>query len=145
MNKKYVVSLSDEERAELRQVIKENKGYRARIRRAQILLKSDVNGPAWTDEKIADAFDCHIQGVAGIRRRFVENGLRRTLEGDPKKPRRKVLDGEQEAKIIALRLGNPPAGHTAWSLRLIAEKAVELHIVEKVSYQTIRTVLKKME
>lgn len=145
MNKKYIVSLTDEERAELQQIIKENKGSMTYIRRARILLKSDVNGPAWTDKKIAEAYDCHIQGVVGVRRRFVENGLRRTLEGDPKQPRRKVLDGDQEAKIIALRLSNPPAGHTAWTLRLLAEKAVELHIVEKVSYQTIRTVLKKRE
>lgn len=145
MKKKYIVSLNDEERIELHQIVKGNKGSMSLVRRARILLKSDVNGPAWTDEKIAEACDCHIQGVVGIRRRFVENGFRQTLEGAPKRSRRKALDGEQEAKIIAMRLGNPPTGHAAWTLRLVAEKAVELHIVEKISYQTVRTVLKKRE
>ena len=145
MKKKYIVALNEEERAELQHVVKRNVGSASRVRRARILLKSDVNGPAWTDKKIAEAYDCHPRGIVGVRQRFVENGLHRTLDGDPKRPRHKVLDGEQEAKIIALRLGNPPQGYDAWTLRLVAEKAIELHIADSVSYQTIRTVLKKME
>lgn len=145
MKKKYLVTLNDEERAELSQIVKRNEGSPSRVRRARILLKSDANGPAWTDAKIAEAFDRHPQGVAMVRRRFSENGFRRTLEGDPKKSRGKVLTGDQEAQIIALRLGAPPDGYANWSLRLVAEKAVELHLVESVSYQTVRTVLKKRE
>ena len=141
--KKYVVALSEEERGELEREVKRSTGSASRIRRARILLKADVNGPAWRDEQIALVCECHTQTIVGVRRRFVENGFRRTLDGDPKQPRRKVLNGEQEAKIIALRLSKPPVGHAAWSLRLVAEKAVELHIVDSISYQTIRTVLKK--
>ena len=145
MRKKYIVALNEEERVELQNIVKQNTGSASRIRRARILLKADVNGPAWRDEQIALVCECHTQTIVGVRRRFVENGLRRTLDGDPKQPRRKVLNGEQEAKIIALRLSKPPAGHAAWSLRLVAEKAVELHIVDSISYQTIRNVLKKSE
>jgi hypothetical protein len=78
------MSLSDEERAGLQQVVKENQRAMSCVRRARILLKPDMNGPAWTDEKIAEAYDCYVQGVVGIRRRFVKNGFRRTLDGDPK-------------------------------------------------------------
>ena len=144
MKKKYIVKLNEDERAELRRVVKCNEGSAQRVKRALILLKADANGPAWSDQKIAEAFDCHCQGVVGIRQRFVENGFQRTLNGDPKQPRRKVLNGDQEAKIVAMRLSEPPAGYTSWSLRLVAEKAAELHIVESVSYQTVRTILKNV-
>ena len=143
--KRYIVRLTEEERKKLREVVQKNEGSSHRVKRAMILLKSDADGPGWSDKKIAEAFDYHTQGIASIRRRFVENGLDRTLNGAPRKPRGKVLDGEQEAQIIAMRLGKPPAGYSAWTLRLLRDRVIELHIVDSVSHQTIGRVLKKRE
>ncbi len=147
MQKKYIVRLSKEERTTLREVVKKLKGSSQKVRRAQILLKADADGPAWTDIRIAEAFGCRRQTVEGIRQRFVETGFQDTLEGkkraDPPTP--KLLDGEQEAKIIAMRLGSPPKGYGNWTLRLLARKVVELEIVDAVSYETVRRTLKKME
>jgi len=146
MQKKYIVRLSKEERNTLREVVKRLKGSGQKVRRAQILLKADADGPAWNDDRIAEAFGCRRQTVEGIRQRFVETGFQETLEGkkrtDPPTP--KLLDGEQEAKIIAMRLGPPPKGYGNWTLRLLARKVVELEIVDAVSYETVRRTLKKM-
>jgi hypothetical protein len=107
-------------------------------------LKADVDGPSWTNAKIADAFDCRTQTVENVRESLVTEGLKTTLAGKPKsRVRRKVLDGEQEAKIIALRLGLPPKGFSHWTLRLLAEQAVVLEMVESVSHETVRRTLKK--
>ncbi len=147
MQKKYIVRLSKEERNTLREVVKKLKGSGQKVRRAQILLKADADGPAWNDNRIAEAFGCRRQTVEGIRQRFVETGFQETLEGkkraDPPTP--KLLDGKQEAKIIAMRLGPPPKGYANWTLRLLARKVVELEIVDAVSYETVRRTLKKME
>ena len=115
------------------------------MRRAQVLLKADADGPGWTDRKIADAFGCRINTVEKIRQRLVTEGFAIALNGKPREtpPRQKLLDGEQEAKVIALRLGEPPKGFANWSLRLLAEKVVELSIVESVSCETVRQTLKK--
>ena len=114
------------------------------MRRAQILLKADADGPNWTDAEIAEAFDCRTKTVENIRERLVTEGFEITLNGKPKsRVRGKVLDGEQEAKIIALRLGQPPKGFANWTLRLLAEQAVALEIVESVSHETLRRTLKK--
>lgn len=146
MNKKYIVRLSPEERSLLEEVIKKLKGTSLRVRRAQILLKADVNGPNWTDRKIAEAFDCSRQTVENIRESLVVNGFEIALNGKKREtpPRKKLLDGEQEAKIIALRLGSPPDGFANWTLRLLSEKIVELEIVESISHETVRQTLKKM-
>lgn len=146
MQKKYIVRLSEAERCELRQVIKKLKGSSQKVRRAQILLKADIEGANWTDERIAEAFDCRTKTVENIRRRLVEKGFEETLNGAPRlrPPTPKMLDGEQEARIIALRLGSPPKGYANWSLRLLSRQVVELGIVEEVSYETIRRTLKKM-
>jgi len=145
MQKKYVVRLTGEERETLRSVIKKLSGSSQKVRRAQVLLKADADGPGWTDRKIADAFGCRINTVEKIRQRLVVDGFPITLNGKPREtpPRQKLLDGEQEAKVIALRLGEPPAGFANWSLRLLAEKVVELSIVESVSHETVRQTLKK--
>ena len=115
------------------------------MRRAQILLKADADGPAWTDERIADAFSCRTKTVENVRQRCVLEGFERALErkrrASPPVP--KLLDGEQEAQIIALRLGPPPPGFANWSLRLLARRVVELAIVESISRETIRRMLKK--
>ena len=145
MLKKYVVRLTDQERAELGEVIRKLRGTGQKVRRAQILLKADADGPNWTDRRIAEAFGCRTKTVENIRQRLVENGFEQALNGikRSKPPTPKLLDGEQEAKIIAMRLGSPPPGYANWSLRLLARKAVELEIVESVSYETVRRTLKK--
>lgn len=146
MQKKYVVRLTEEERGELQQVIRKLKGGSQKVKRAQILLKADVEGPNWTDQRIADAFGCRTQTVEKIRQRLVERGFRDTLDGTKpeKPPTEKLLDGEQEARVIAMRLGSPPKGYANWTLRLLARKVVELQIVDSISYETVRRTLKKM-
>ena len=144
-SKKYVVRLTDAEREILRQIAGKFKGSSQKVRRAQMLLKSDADGPDWTDTKIAEAFGCRTQTVENIRERFVTQGFELTLNGQPRlmPPREKLLDGEQEAKLIAMRLGSPPPGFSNWSLRLLAERVVALEIVESISYETVRRTLKK--
>ena len=145
MQKKYIVRLSDEERDTLHEVVKKLKGAGQKVRRAQVLLKADVNGPGWTDVRIADAFSCRTQTVEKLRQRLVECGFGEALDGKKRAtpPTAKLLDGEQEAKIIATRLGPPPKGYANWTLRLLARKVVELEIADTVSYETVRRTLKK--
>ena len=144
-SKKYVVRLTVAEREMLQQIAGKLKGNSQKVRRAQVLLKSDADGPDWTDAKIAEAFGCRTQTVENMRERFVTQGIELTLNGQPrlKPPREKLLDGEQEAKVIAMRLGSPPPGFSNWSLRLLAEQVVALEIVESISYETVRRTLKK--
>jgi hypothetical protein len=145
MRKKYVVGLTDEERETLKQVIGKLKGTSQKVRRAQVLLKADADGPGWTDARIAEAFGCRTQTVENIRERFVTEGFEVALNGQPrlKPPRAKLLDGKQEAQVIAMRLGSPPPGFANWTLRLLAEQVVALEIVESISYETVRRTLKK--
>lgn len=145
MQKKYIVRLTDQERNELEQVIRKLKGTSQKVRRAQILLKADADGPNWTDQKIAEAFGCRTKTVENVRQRLVERGFEETLNGAKRAtpPVEKLLDGNQEAQLIATRLGPPPAGYANWTLRLLARKVVELEIVESVSYETVRRTLKK--
>lgn len=145
MQKKYIVRLSADERKQLRAVIKKLSGSSQKVRRAQILLKADAEGSNWTDRQIAEAFDCRIKTVENIRQRLVEQGFEVALNGVKRSspPTEKLLDGEQEAQIIAMRLGSPPAGYAHWSLRLVARKVVELGLVESVSHETVRQTLKK--
>ena len=145
MQKKYIVRLSDEERDILQEVVKKLKGTSQKVRRAQILLKADANGPGWSDKRIADAFSCRTKTVENIRQRLVERGFDKTLNGKKRAtpPTEKLLDGKQEAKIIATRLGPPPIGYANWTLRLLARKVVELEIVDSVSRETVRRTLKK--
>ncbi len=145
MQKKYIVRLTEEERETCCQTVKKLKGTSQKVRRAQILLKADAAGPAWTDQQIADAFSCRINTVENIRQRFVLDGFEQTLDRKKRQapPTEKLLDGKQEAKIIATRLGPPPKGYANWTLRLLARKVVELEIVDSVSHETIRRTLKK--
>ena len=145
MNKKYIVRLSDVERQDCNNVVSELKGSSQKARRAQILSKADADGPAWTDEKIGEAFGCRVQTVENVRKRFVTEGFELALNGEKRQspPTPSILDGEGEAKVIAMRLGKPPAGYGRWTLRLLAEQVVELEIVESISHETIRTTLKK--
>ena len=145
MNKKYIVRLTAKERRILHEVVKKLNGSSQKVRRAQMLLKADVAGPAWTDEQIAAAFDSRTRTVEKLRERFVTDGFEQTLNGKPREssPTDKVLSGKQEARVIALRLSPPPKGYANWTLRLLARKVVELEIVEAISYETVRRTLKK--
>ena len=147
MRKKYIVRLRDEERKALELIVRKFKGTSQKVRRAQVLLKADVEGAGWTDAKIADAYGCRTRTVENIRERFVTQGFEITLDGQPRlaSPRAKLLDGEQEAKVIAMRLSSPPPGFANWTLRLLAERVVALEIVESISYETVRRTLKKTE
>jgi len=146
MQKIYVVRLTDQERDELQMVIKKLKGTGQKVRRAQILVKADGDGPNWTDERIAEAFSCRTRTVEMIRQRLVERGFEETLHRVERAqpPVEKLLTGQQEARIIATRLGPPPKGYANWTLRLLARKVVELKIVGSVSHETVRRTLKKM-
>jgi transposase len=144
-SKKYVVRLTEAERQALQQIVGKFKGTSQKVRRAQVLLKSDADGPDWTDAKIAEAFGCRIQTVENIRQRLVTQGFELTLHGHPhpNPPREKLLDGEQEAKVIAMRLGSPPPGFSNWTLRLLAKQVMALEITKSISYETVRRTLKK--
>src|SRR5262245_47065118 len=145
MRKLYIVRLTPQERVELQSVVKKLKGTGQKVRRAQILLTADANGPHWIDEHIAEAYACRTRTVDRLRPRFVEHGfdaaLNRVARKQPTVEKR--LTGDQEARIIATRLGPPPQGSNNWTLRLLARKGVELAIVDSVSDETVRRTLKK--
>ena len=147
MRKKFVVRLTEEERESLRDITKQRKGSREKVRRADILLMADADGPNWSDGPISEAFKCSVQTVENVRRRFVTDGFELAVNGVRRRsaPTPKKLDGRQEAEIIALRLGVPPKGYATWSLRLLARKAVELDIADSVSHETVRKTLKKTD
>lgn len=145
MNKKYIVRLSEKERRLLLEIVKKLKGTSQKVRRANILLKADANQDNWPDTKIAEALSCRVKTVENIRRRLVTEGFDKVLNRKKRKtpPTPKILNGKQEAELIALRLSTPPKGFANWTLRLLAEKAVELEFVESISYETARRTLKK--
>ena len=146
MHKKYIVRLNETERQTLKEVIKKLKGTSQKVRRAQILLKADTDGPAWTDTKIAEAFNCRVQTIEKLRKRLVTKGFELALNGKKRQtpPTEPLLDGRGQAQLIALRLGKPPAGYGKWTLQLLADELVALEIVESISYETVRRTLKKM-
>lgn len=147
MEKKYVVRLSKSERDTLTDICKRLAGSSQKVRRAQILLKADLRGPNWTDARIAEAYCCRVQTVENLRKRLVTDGFELAVNGKPREspPRQKCLNGKQEAKVIAMRLGQPPKGFANWSLRLLADRVVELKLVDSISHETIRQTLKKTE
>ena len=152
MSKKYIVRLSNEERTTCEEIIKKLKGPGQKFRRAQMLLKADADGPGWTDDQIAKAFNCRIQTMAPrratlekLRKRLVTEGFELALNGkkrlEPPTPCK--LDGASEAKMIAMRLGKPPSGYGHWTLHLLASEMVVLEVVDTLSHETVRKVLKK--
>lgn len=144
--KKYIVRLSQEERESLEEVVKKLSGSSQKVRRAQMLIKADVESLNWTDAQIAEAFSCRTETVENLRKALVTQGFEVALNGKKREtpPRKRALDGEQEARVIATRLGSPPDGFGSWSLRLLKEQVVELEIVEEISHETLRKTLKKM-
>jgi len=146
MPKKYIVRLSPEERAQLEELV--NKGRAAAYKRlhSQILLKADIGeeGPGWKDIKISEAFDVTVQTVERIRKRLVGQGLEAAINrAKPVRVKSRKLDGEQEAHLIAMACSEPPEGQARWSLRLLADKMVELEYVDTISHETVRQTLKK--
>ena len=143
MLKKFIVRLSDAERQTLEQIVRKLNGSSQKVRRAQVLLKADADGPAWTDAKIAEAYGCRTKTVENIRERLVTEGFEITLNGRPHARRPKLLTGDQEAQVIATRLGAPPKGFANWTLQMVADRVVELRIVPAIGAQTVRRTLKK--
>jgi transposase len=147
MKKKYPVILSDTERAELKNLIASGTAPARKLTHARILLKADQSpeGPAWVDEEVADAVETSQPTVCRVRKQYVEEGLEAALNRrPPNREYRRKLDGKQEARLVALACSEPPEGQARWSLRLLADKMVELEIVEEdISYQTVRRTLKK--
>ena len=145
MYKKYIVTLTGEERAICEATIEKETGRSEKLRRATILLKADTGGPAWTDARIGEAVGCRTRTVENVRQAFVLEGFEAALVRKKRatSPTPKLLDGAAEAKVIALRLGKPPAGFGHWTLRLLADQVVELEIVESISPETVRQTLKK--
>ena len=143
MLKKFIVRLSDAERQTLEQIVRKLNGSSQKVRRAQVLLKADANGPGWTDATIAEAYGCRTKTVENIRERLVTEGFDVTLNGRPHARRPKLLTGDQEAQVIATRLGAPPKGFANWTLQMVADRVVELRIVPAIGAQTVRRTLKK--
>jgi len=145
MNKKHIVRLLDEERQVCENVVKKLKGTSQKVRRAQILLKADADGPAWTDARIAEAFNCRVQTIENLRKRVVIESFELALHGKKRQdpPTMPKLDGEGEAKLISMRLGKPPAGYGRWTLQLLADELVTLDVVDSICPETVRQTLKK--
>jgi transposase len=141
---KYVVRLTEDERQALESLLSGKRVAADRALRARILLKADVDGDSWSDTEIADAFDVGVSTVHRLRQRLVEDGLEAALSRRPtssKRPRK--LDGAQEARLIAVTCGPAPEGRARWTLRLLADKLVELEVVDSIGRETVRQTLKK--
>jgi transposase len=145
VNKKYVVRLTGEEREQLEGMVRRGRGQAYKIKHANILLKADADGPGWSDEQMAEAFGCHLNTPKNIRQRFVEEGLAAALERrrQERPSRERILDGEKQARLIALSCSAPPPGYARWTLHLLAGRLVEMRLVESISHETVRQALKK--
>ncbi len=146
MEQQYVVKLTASERSDLEQLLAAGTAPARKVMHARILLKADrgPTGPAWVDTAIAEAVEVSQPTVSRVRKQYVEQGLEAALNRRaPRREYRRKLDGEQEAHLIALACSTPPDGHGRWSLRLLADRMVELAHSDVLSYQTVRRVLKK--
>jgi transposase len=145
--KKYKVTLTPEERNSLQDLIAAGKASAQKLAHARILLKADAapGGPAWIDARIAEAVEVNVTTVERVRERFVEQGVEAALarKKQDRPSRERKLDGQAEARLVALACSEPPLGRARWTLRLLADKLVELEVVDTVSTETVRQVLKK--
>ena len=145
--KKYIVTLTDEERQELQGLIAAGRGAASKLAHARILLKADAadGGPAWPDEQIAEALEVSVRTVERLRERFVERGLEAALvrKKQDRPSRERKLDGRAEARLIAPACSPAPEGRTDWTMQLLADQLVELRVVGTISDETVRRVLKK--
>lgn len=146
-NKKYIVRLSAQERSQLKKLVSTGKAAAHRITRARILMLADEGpeGPAWIDEDVAQAGDVTVRTVENIRKRLVNEGLVSAInrKRQVRPSRARLLDGRQEAKLVALCCSAPPEGRSRWTLRLLADQIVALEIVDSISHETVRQTLKK--
>lgn len=145
-SKKYVVRLTEEERAHLRTLIGRGSESARTLVRARILLKANEGegGAGWSDAAISEALEVGLSTVARVRQRYVSEGLEATLRRKaPEREYRRKLDGEQEARLIALACSEPPTGRKHWTLRMLAERLVALEVVDNISYETVRQTLKQ--
>lgn len=143
--KKYHVTLTESERDRLKAIIAKRKADSQAVKRAYVLLAANVNQPDWLkDDQIQKTYQVSIRSIERLRERFVENGLEMALNGKKReKYKEKVFDGAVEAHVVALRCSQPPAGHARWTVRLLAQKMVELEYVETIGRETVRKMLKK--
>jgi transposase len=146
MEKKYIITLTKEERKELITLVNKGKTAGYKIKHANILLKADEGeyGPSWTDAQIAEAYNVHETTVRNVRMRFVEKGIEKALNREEQLNRKRKFDGDVEAKLIAVACSKPPEGYSKWSVRLLADKIVEMEILEEVSHTAVHNILKKM-
>ena len=141
---KFVVRLNDAERQSLQELLAGKRVAADKVLRGRILLKADVDGPGWSDPEIADAFNVGLSTVHRLRQRLVEEGLEAALARRPSSQQRpKKIDGAKEAHLIAITCGSPPEGRARWTLQLLADKLVELQLVDSISHETVRMTLKK--
>jgi transposase len=145
MKKKYIVRLREEERVALNALVSKGAAAAQKIKHANVLLKVDADGPAWSDEQAGEVFGCAPRTVFSIRERFVEQGLEAALA---RKKRERpacepILDGEKQARLVQIACSEPPAGRTRWTLKLLAEQLVALEVVESISAPTVMRALKK--
>jgi transposase len=146
--KRYKVTLTAEERKSLQDLIAAGKAASKKLLQARLLLKADASpeSPAWTDVRIAEAFEVSTRTLERLRERFVEHGLEAALgrKKQDRPSRAPILDGKAEARLVALACSAPPQGRARWTLRLLADRLVELEIVEAISPESVRRTLKKM-
>ena len=146
MRKQHVVVLSEEERARLHTMIGQGAAPARALTHARILLKANQGeaGPGWTDRAIAVALEVHHTTVARVRQQYAAGGLEAAVDRKPPdRQYRRKLDGQQEARLVALACSAPPTGHKRWTLRLLGERLVALEVVETISYETVRQALQQ--
>lgn len=140
MSRLFVVNLTDEERTGLRELVRKGSVSARKLTRAHILLRADESA---TDTSVAEALHVHVATVERVRRRFVEGGVDRALTDRPRPGMPRKLDDKQEAYLIALACSEPPGGRGRWTLRLLADRMVELEVIEAISHETVRKTLKR--
>ena len=145
MSKKYRVKLTESERSFLNEIVASRSQKSIAVKRSYMLLATDELGDkVWTDQQISDAYGVTVRMIERLRRRLCEDGLEMAIRGKPRPlNRERILTGDVEARLIALRCSDPPLGHARWTLHLLADKMVELHYVEQISHESVRRLLKK--
>jgi len=145
MNKKYIVRLTAKERKELESLVKKGKTQAYRIKHANILLAVDADGPNWPDYQAAKAYKCHQNTIVNVRQHFVEQGFEAALERKKQQApsRKRIIDGENEARLISVACSKPPRGCAKWTMQMLADELVALKVVDSVSGQTVWRALKK--
>ena len=141
---KFIVRLADAERRDLQQMVDEGRRAGSVLKRAWVLLKADANGPNWKDPEIVEAYGISLSTVHRVRQAFVEESIDAALyRKKPTNRQYRKLDGAQEAKLVAIACSQPPAGRKRWTLQMLADRLVELRIVDAISYECVRNTLKK--